>query len=187
MKRVQARHAEQTSDAIGGAPSQGGSVWSAIESQSPVQREARKARCSPVATCVITEGGWRDHQHDLCSCDVVNTKRVLVDWEWGGDGLSLVLSSEELEAQPPVGARWRPYKPTDVQSRAWSGELSEELLDDLQLWNDEMGVASASDPNLAEALRTRVRPLAERVQEELGSEWEVLYESDGVWLPIRQH
>jgi hypothetical protein len=70
----------------------------------------------------------------------------------------------------------------ESEPRPWSDELSDDLLDDLKRWNDECGeMAVRGDETSLRDEFARARPLAERVQQQLGSEWEVLYTSGGAW------
>jgi hypothetical protein len=114
---------------------------------------------------------------------VVSPRRALVDWDYGAHGLWLVLSPEELRAPPPTGGTWGPYVASaESEPRPWSDELSDDLLDDLKRWNDECGeMAVRGDETSLRDEFARARPLAERVQQQLGSEWEVLYTSGGAW------
>jgi hypothetical protein len=73
--------------------------------------------------------------------------------------------------------------PRNERPRAWSDRLSDELLDDLQAWNDSWDDNHASRGNdevTARALQEQGRDLAVRVQNELGTDgWEVLYQIGG--------
>jgi hypothetical protein len=59
-------------------------------------------------------------------------------------------------------------------------ELTRELRDDLQAWNDAWDERDPSFEEKVTLLQDRGRQLAVRVQEELGADgWEVLYKRDG--------
>jgi hypothetical protein len=87
--------------------------------------------------------------------------RVLIDWDWGASGIWLIGHSDS--------------------SRPLSDILSVGLLDELKAWNDSADTATASGKRVPEdqgAIETfwgRAIGLAERVQNELGLDWEVLY------------
>ena len=106
-------------------------------------------------------------------------RRILIDWEYGASGLAWCLTKEEREAP---SERWSYL--TRVQQPGgppvgWP-ELSRELSEDLQAWNDSW---DEQDPRYVETLPQRQeqgRLLAIRVQQELGTDgWEVLYKLDG--------
>jgi hypothetical protein len=112
---------------------------------------------------------------------VTEPRRVLVDWDWGASGIWRVSTREDLLAAPPAGT-WTGTPPAPAaRLRAWSDLLSDELLDDLQQWNDDYGRAERRailGSDQPAALMERGRLLAIRVQSELGTEdWEVLYRS----------
>jgi hypothetical protein len=113
-------------------------------------------------------------------------RRVLVDWDWGADGLWSVRSREERHAPTPTGGKRERVRPlANRQRRPWSDLLSDELLDALQAWNDACGERAWRPPEDRtaedELLERRKVVLAERVQEELGGDWEVLYTFHGAW------
>jgi hypothetical protein len=97
--------------------------------------------------------------------------RVLVDWDWGAHGIWSIRSA----AAP----------------RPWAELLTEALLGDLQVWNDDADSlygprAARSTPGTGAqaAFWEEGRRLAERVQGELGPTWQVLYNcsaSAGGW------
>ena len=102
---------------------------------------------------------------------------MLIDWDYGANGIWWVLSKEEMEAPAPSG-RWSGTRPPQQgdQPRPWSDCLPAGLLDDLEGWNRACEAAGAGTG----ALRERGRELALRVQEGLGTDgWEVLYQLDG--------
>jgi hypothetical protein len=112
-------------------------------------------------------------------------RRVLVEFDYGADGIWLCAPREELEAAPQPGGYWVGAQPRgrDARPRRWSGLLSEELLDDLKAWNDarDYTIAQEDEEIVAdEVLEERGRELAIRVQNELGTDgWEVLYHLGG--------
>jgi hypothetical protein len=109
---------------------------------------------------------------------------VLIGWDYAAPGIWWVLTKEELEAPRPPGGRGADGapSPSDGRRRPWSERLSEDLLDDLQAWNDSCDRNSRdADKDLREvtarALQDQGRELAIRVQNELGTDgWEVLYQ-----------
>jgi hypothetical protein len=120
-------------------------------------------------------------------------KRVLIDWDWGAHGIWTILSPEELTAPAPAGAWFSYERPASEQSprRPWSDELSADLLDALQEWNDQGGrLFHYAEPELDErdgkrqmaAFRSRAAELAAWTQRELGPDYEVLFvTADGAW------
>jgi hypothetical protein len=109
---------------------------------------------------------------------------VLIGWDYAATGIWRVLTKEELEAPVPRGGHWAGGAPSlpDNRPRPWSDRLSEDLLDDLQAWNDSCD-SNSRDNNkdlrevTARALQEQGRELAIRVQNELGTDgWEVLYQ-----------
>ena len=107
---------------------------------------------------------------------------MLIGWDYGAHGIWWVLTKEERQAPAPPG-RWSGTPPPDRHDRPrpWSDQLSGELLDDLQAWNDACAAAGAN----RQALQERGRELAIRVQDELGTDdWEVLYQMGGRMLRV---
>jgi hypothetical protein len=107
---------------------------------------------------------------------------VLIGWDYAAHGIWWVLTKEEKEASAPSGRSTgaRPSSSHD-RPRPWSDQLSGELLDDLQAWNDACAARGAD----ARALQGRGRELAIQVQDELGTDgWEVLYQMDGRMLRV---
>jgi hypothetical protein len=111
---------------------------------------------------------------------------VLIDWDWGAHGIWTILSPEELTAPAPAGAWFSYERPASEQSprRPWSDELSADLLDALQEWNDQGGrLFHYAEPELDErdgkrqmaAFRSRAAELAAWTQRELGPDYEVLF------------
>lgn len=98
----------------------------------------------------------------------------------------LVGSHQRRNGGPrPRGGSWAGTAPPrrNERFRAWSDRLSQELLDDLQAWNDSWDNNHAPQENeevTAQALQEQGRDLAVRVQNELGTDgWEVLYQIGG--------
>jgi hypothetical protein len=109
--------------------------------------------------------------------DVTEPRRVFIDWDVCAHGIWWVLTKQEKEAPAP-GGRWSGAAPQPKRERirAWSDRLTNELLDDLQEWNDAWDTDDAD----VRLLQHRGRDLAVRVQEQLGTDgWEVLYKMDG--------
>jgi hypothetical protein len=102
-------------------------------------------------------------------------RRVLIDADYGADGIWWVPSKEELELESPP-----PGHLGHEQRRSWPP--SQELRDDLKAWNQSW---EASDGfwESAEARRAwqeQGRELAIRAQNELGTDdWEVFYNLGG--------
>jgi hypothetical protein len=114
---------------------------------------------------------------------VTSPQRALIDWDFGAHGIWTVLSPEELAAPRPPG-RWTQYRPPRDRRRPWSDLLSSALIDALDGWNAEGEVLGRKrTPGLRlEAFRQRGAELAEHVQQELGSGYEVLYVvAGGAW------
>lgn len=64
---------------------------------------------------------------DLVSPVVRTRRRVLIDWDWGAEGIWTVLSPEELGA-PVAQGRWLAAGPRNVECRRpWSGLLTSDL------------------------------------------------------------
>jgi hypothetical protein len=103
-------------------------------------------------------------------------RRVLIDADYGADGIWWVLTSDEMKAPTPQGS-WSRHPPRNNDQRstpAWP-QLSDELRDELKRWNDEMMDTAPSATSELSALRERGRVLANRVQQQLGEGFEVLY------------
>ncbi len=96
--------------------------------------------------------------------------RVLIDWDWGADGLWLVRWPDEAATERPGATRWGDL-------------LSAGLRSDLQRWNDDSGEVGRrrAEPDEIGGLERRGPGLAIRVQGELGPAWEVLYAAGGAW------
>ena len=77
---------------------------------------------------------------------------------------------------------------SSAKLQAWSELLSPDLLDSLQAWNDAAdefygprAARPCSEDVTIRSFWMKGSQLAERVQEELGPEWEVLYKGSGAW------
>jgi hypothetical protein len=104
-------------------------------------------------------------------------RRVLIAWDVGAHGIWRVLTKEEKEAPAKPGT-WSGIPPRDLahRPRPWRDQLSNQLLHDLQEWNDAWDTEAPD----SQALQERGRELAARVQDELGTDdWEVLYQIGG--------
>lgn len=115
-------------------------------------------------------------------------QRVLIDWDFSAHGIWKILSPVELSAPLPAGGTWGPAPAETARPRPWSDCLSSALLDPLQGWNDAGEVllgrresSQVTDP-LIDAFYALAAELAERVQQELGSDYEVLHITpNGSW------
>jgi hypothetical protein len=112
--------------------------------------------------------------------------RALVAFDWGASGIWLLDTPEEAAPR-----RLRTGDPDLEQRRLppWSELVSQQLLNDLQRWNDDQDdtgrIGRAPDTVFEREIEERARALAERVQNELGDSWEVFYRSNGPMLPVR--
>ena len=115
--------------------------------------------------------------------------RVLIDWDWGADGMWTILSAEEISAPRPAGT-WGPADPPTEHARfrPLHDKLSLDLLAALQKWNDRGGDLFGPQSDEAtwragiDAFRTRGAELAAWTQRELGADYEVLsVTSTGAW------
>jgi hypothetical protein len=109
---------------------------------------------------------------------------VLIAFDYRAHGIWWVSTKEEQEA--PTYEEWSrltrgQHQPTS--HRAWGDLLSDQLLDDIQAWNDSQDftiVQEDEEDVPEEVLYDRGRQLAVRVQNELGADsWEVLYHMGG--------
>ena len=115
-------------------------------------------------------------------------QRVLIDWDFAAHGIWKILSPAEQSAPLDPGGTWGPAPAESTRPRAWSDRLSSALLDALQEWNDTgerlLGRRQSSqrtDPQI-DAFYALAAELAERVQQELGSDHEVLHITrNGSW------
>lgn len=106
-------------------------------------------------------------------------RRILVDWEYGASGLCWCSTKEEHEAPYQ---RWSHL--TSVQQPdgppIHMPELTRQLRDDLQAWNDSWDERDPLFDEKVTHLQGQGRQLAIRVQAELGTDdWEVLYQLRG--------
>jgi hypothetical protein len=118
-------------------------------------------------------------------------RRVLIDWDWGADGIWTIHSPEELAAPTRAFLSYR--RPVSAQAlrRPWSDKLSTGLLDALKEWNDHGGrLFHYAEPELDEqdgekqiaAFHSRGAELAGWTQRELGPDYEVLFvTADDAW------
>jgi hypothetical protein len=109
--------------------------------------------------------------------------RALVAFDWGASGVWLLNTPEEDLRRGTDRDLDQP------RPRPWSKLVSQQLLDDLQQWNDDQDDTSWAgrprDPTFVQQIQDRARALAERLQDELGDSWEVFYQSNGPMLPVR--
>jgi hypothetical protein len=109
------------------------------------------------------------------------TRQVVIDWDWGATGIWSVCASGD-ERAPTARSEWRAYNPQVDRDRhrAWRGPLSDDLIEALQAWNDrgeEVRGTQAhkyTDDERAE-FWVQGRMLAARTQDELGSDYQVVY------------
>lgn len=108
--------------------------------------------------------------------------RVLIAWDWEADGIWW------LPVRSGTGRSESRTENTIRKTRAWRDLLSAELIDALKMWNDSADLlygpkSDATGTEEAEAeFWESGRRLAERVQSELGPQWQVLYqEANGAW------
>jgi hypothetical protein len=108
--------------------------------------------------------------------------RVLIAWDWEADGVWW------LPVRSGTGRSEDRTENTIRKPHAWSDLLSAELIDALKMWNDSADLlyGPKSDPTGMEEAKVKFlesgRRLAERVQSELGPQWQVLYqEANGAW------
>lgn len=104
---------------------------------------------------------------------MADRQRVLIDWDLGAEGI------------------WRVGRNGGaIGWKGWATVLSVRLLADLESWNDQgaeftRSVPSVETSGFAETyrqLRAAGQRLARRVQDELGTGWEVLYNpGDEAW------
>jgi len=111
-------------------------------------------------------------------------RRVLIDWDYAASGIWTVLSVEELRAPAPPG-RWSATRGPRSNRRPWADHLSEDLREALFAWNED-GEALDRRANATAAERAafwhRAADLAERVQDQLGPDYEVFHRTlDGAW------
>ncbi len=100
-------------------------------------------------------------------------RRCLINWDYGASGIWL-LPSDADACQPPLRS-----------------VLSPDLFEDLKRWNDwgeRLFNGRVIEPDQEQVTRREAvkLDLAERAQDELGEEWEVLYEDSGAWTWVRR-
>lgn len=100
-------------------------------------------------------------------------RRCLVSWDYEASGIWL-LPSNPSACQPSLG-----------------NVLSPALHEALKRWNDwaaRLFDGRVIEPDETQVARWRAMKLelAGRVQDELGEEWDVLYEDGGAWTWVRQ-
>jgi len=110
--------------------------------------------------------------------------RVLIAWDWEASGIWWI------PVRSGTGRSEDRTENTIRKPPGWSDLLSAELIDALKMWNDSADLlygpkSDSTDMDLEEA-RVKFwesgRRLAERVQSELGPQWQVLYqEANGAW------
>ncbi len=123
---------------------------------------------------------------------VMAGERLLIDWDFGAYGIWTILSTEERNAPAPSGGLWRAADLTELANRPrpYSDILPTDLLDALQDWNDRFGEFDRGGPGNARRptaagqrkFREEGAKLAERVQQELGPDYSVLFTTpEGAW------
>ena len=92
---------------------------------------------------------------------------------------------------PPASGIWLIPSGQNAWHPALEGVLSSGLHEDLKQWNDwgaQLFNGQVIEPDEEQAARcggTKLK-LAVRVQDELGGEWEVLYQDRGAWTWVRR-
>jgi hypothetical protein len=110
----------------------------------------------------------------------------LIDWDWGATGIWSVGLPEQTFASAPTTERRAAVAEQD-RRRAWRGLLSDHLIDALQVWNDDGDLVMGrhahehTDEDRI-AFWARGRELAAQVQEQLGTEYEVLCRTPAAYL-----
>jgi hypothetical protein len=112
------------------------------------------------------------------SVRAVGRRQVLIDWDWGASGIWSVRGPDEDVVLSP-GSTWGPHVPPSDRHQAWRGLLSDELIDELQAWNDHGDIVMGRNAHRRTeeervAFWARGRQLAERVQQQLGHDYEVI-------------
>jgi hypothetical protein len=183
-----------------------------LVSVAPAGRPFGRARCinggevasgvevltSPTPVIVLVT--WQGFDQVLLGSDWVSLahmasapRRVLIDWDWGADGIWTIGSPAELAAPAPTGGWFSYGRPVSAQAlrHPWSDKLSAGLLDALKQWNDQGGrLFHYLEPELDEqdgekqiaAFYSRGAELAGWTQRELGPDYEVLFvTADDAW------
>jgi hypothetical protein len=113
---------------------------------------------------------------------VTELRRVLIAFDYRADGIWWVATKEEIEAPYEEWSRLTREQHRLTSHRPWGDLLSDQLLDDLKVWNDswDFTIVEEDEEDVpGEVLEERGRALAIRVQNELGTDgWEVLYFQD---------
>jgi hypothetical protein len=114
---------------------------------------------------------------------VTEPRRVLIAFDYRADGIWWVATKEEIEAPYEEHRRLNREHHRLTGHRPWGDLLSDQLLDDLKVWNDSWDftiVRENEEEVPEEVLEERGRALAIRVQDELETDgWEVLYFQGG--------
>jgi hypothetical protein len=114
---------------------------------------------------------------------VTELRRVLIAFDYRAEGVWWVATKEEIEAPSEEHRRLNKEHHRLTSHRPRGDLLSDQLLDDLKVWNDswDFTIVQADEADVPEeVLYERGRELAIRVQDELGTDgWEVLYFQDG--------
>lgn len=105
-------------------------------------------------------------------------RQILIEWDWGATGIWWVSTPEERSA-PARPGRWVFDAPLPDRRRAWRGQLSDDLIDALQAWNDRGEEVLGSDAHThtdaeRDAFYARGHELAVVTQQELGASYEVI-------------
>lgn len=103
-------------------------------------------------------------------------RRVLIDWDYGANGIWWCLTAEEMTAPRGSLPSGSPGVPRAV---GWQELLPESLLADLEHWNRACERDGGTNAFLSTELEEEAGRLAERVREALGDDehWEVLFKS----------
>ena len=100
-------------------------------------------------------------------------RRCVINWDYGSSGIWL-LPTEPNACQPSLGGVLSPVLHEDL--KRWN-EWAERLFNGRVIEPDEEQVTRWESMKL---------DLAERAQDELGEEWDVLYQDAGAWTWVRQ-
>ncbi len=117
---------------------------------------------------------------------MVERRQVLIDWDWGATGTWSANTREETVAPAPDGEWQAGGVPVD-RHRAWRGRLTDRLIDALQAWNDDgdlvlgRGAHEHTEQDRIEYW-ARGRELADEVQQQLGSDYEVICRVPAAYL-----
>ena len=105
---------------------------------------------------------------------------MLIAFDYCADGIWWVSTKEEQEASTyEEWSRLTRGQRQPTSHRAWGDLLSDQLLDDIEVWNDswDFTIVQEDEEDVPEeVLYERGRQLAVRVQNDLGTDgWEVLF------------